>query len=135
MAADLDRTVELLLEAGLPTEDIAVQRLALAAECDGKLLGVIGLESLVDVGLLRSLVVSKDARGQGIGATLVSALESTCIAAGVRELWLLTIDADPFFVKHGYVVRTRKAAPNAIRQTQEFSSLCPDNAVLMSKRL
>jgi amino-acid N-acetyltransferase len=97
--------------------------------------GVIGLESFENLGLLRSLVVSRAARGSGIGAALVAALEAVCRELGVRELWLLTIDADAFFAKLGYVTRSRDAAPEAIRNTAEFSGLCPGDAVLMSKEL
>jgi len=52
---------------------------------------------------------------------------------GIAELWLLTIDADAFFATSGFSVRGRDDAPSAVRASQEFSSLCPDNAVLMSK--
>ncbi len=62
-------------------------------------------------------------------------LHDACRQQAVQEVWLLTIDADPFFEKLGYVVRTRDAAPDVIRGTAEFSSLCPGDAVLMSKEL
>lgn len=135
LAKDLDTTVRLLHEAGLPTEDVTVERLSFVAEKGSELQGVIGMESFVAIALLRSLVVSKEARSAGIGLALVSALESTCIADGVKELWLLTIDADRFFLKLGYVVRGREEAPESIRSTEEFSSLCPGDAILMSKPL
>lgn len=134
-SADLDAVIKLLRDVNLPVEDLSAERLALAAETEGGLCGGIGLESFGDHALLRSLVVSKEVRGQGIGPALVSALESSCIADGITELWLLTIDADEFFLKQGYVVRSREGAPDSIRNTEEFSSLCPGDAVLMSKNL
>ena len=84
---------------------------------------------------MRSLVVSRAARGSGVGAALVAALEAACWDRGIQELWLLTIDADSFFEKLGYAVRSRVVAPDAIRDTEEFSTLCPGDAVLMSKAL
>ena len=132
---DFSAAIELLQCAGLPIEDLTTDRLALVAEKDGELLGVVGVENFGSTALLRSLVVSKNARGAGIGPTLVKALESSSAADGVAELWLLTIDADAFFQKHGYVVQPRDAAPNDIRTTEEFSDLCPGDAVLMKKRL
>ena len=48
---------------------------------------------------------------------------------------MLTIDADSFFEKLDYVARGRDVAPDAIRDTEEFSTLCPGDAVLMSKAL
>lgn len=134
-AADLDTAICLLRNAGLPVEDLSFEQLALSAERDGNVQGVIGLQSFGNAGLLRSLVVSNDVRGAGIGRQLVAALESDCIANGMTELWLLTIDADTFFAQLGYRVRQRHEAPDVIRGTAEFSGLCPDDAVLMSKPL
>ncbi len=135
MPADLDAAIELLQSASLPVEDLSVDKLALVAEKDKKLQGVIGLELHGDCALLRSLVVAIDARGAGIGPALVTALESICQVNGAGELWLLTIDADVFFAKLGYLPRDRADAPDAIRSTEEFSELCPGDAVLMSKML
>jgi len=132
---DLAATVELLDKAGLPVSDLSADRLALVAEKSDLFQGVIGLESFGDTALLRSLVVSADARGTGIGPALVTALEVTCTADGVTELWLLTIDADGFFAKLGYETRDRSEAPEAVQSTEEFQGLCPGDAVLMSKKL
>ena len=134
-ATDLEPSIELLEKAGLPVTDLAADRLALVAENDKVFQGVIGLESFGAVALLRSLVVAAGARGIGVGPALVTALEVACLADGVGELWLLTIDADAFFTKLGYDTRDRADAPNSIRTTEEFLGLCPGDAVLMSKRL
>jgi len=133
--ADLDAAIELIQSASLPVEDLSADRLALVAEKDEKFHGVIGLELYGECALLRSLVVSIDARGAGIGPALVTALETICQVDGVGELWLLTIDADVFFAKLGYMTRDRADAPDDIRRTEEFSGLCPGDAVLMSKKL
>jgi len=132
-ARDLPCAIELLRRAELPTEDLAAGHLVLVAEGEAGVLGVIGLEAFEDVGLLRSLVVSPPARSEGVGRALVDALESLARERGIAELWLLTIDADAFFATSGFSVRGRDDAPSAVRASQEFSSLCPDNAVLMSK--
>lgn len=132
---DLDAAMVLLESAGLPIADLSPRKLALVAEKDGIYQGVIGVEGFGRSALLRSLVVSQKARGAGIGAALVSALETNCRADGIGELWLLTIDTDSFFTNLGYVSRDRADAPDTIRQTDEFSGLCPGDAVLMSKNL
>jgi len=134
-AADLAVTIKTLEKAGLPVADLCAERLAFVAEKNDLFQGVIGQESFGSVALLRSLVVSADARGAGIGPALVTALEIASLADGVRELWLLTIDADRFFAKLGYVIRDRVDAPETIRNTEEFSGLCCGDAVLMSKKL
>tara|TARA_R110002096_G_scaffold154_31_gene1053 strand:+ start:2941 stop:3387 length:447 start_codon:yes stop_codon:yes gene_type:complete len=133
--ADIESAKTLLHDAGLPTGDLTAEHLALVADQDGEFLGVVGLESFAEVALLRSLVIDTSARGTGIGPALVTALETASSCDGVQEMWLLTIDADAFFLKLGYKVRDRSEAPDVIQTTEEFSSLCPGDAVLMSKSL
>ncbi len=135
VAGDLDASIALLQDAGLPSADLTLGKIALVAEKDQLFQGVIGMESFGRTALLRSLIVSPAARGSGVGPALVTALEAACVADSVGELWLLTIEADRFFEKLGYVVRQRDDAPDSIRSTGEFSGLCPDDAVLMSKAL
>ncbi len=132
---DLGAALQLLEHAGLPIADVSAERLCLIAESDRGICGVIGREVFRNIALLRSLVVSREARGSGIGAALVARLEALCSADGIEELWLLTIDAERFFASLGFTVRERTEAPPAIQGTEEFSSLCPGDAVLMSKNL
>ena len=87
------------------------------------------------MGLLRSLVVAGNARNTGLGGKLVGALESAAVTAGIAELWLLTIDAERFFLRHDFEIVDRTAAPDEIRRTDEFSALCPESAFLMRKSL
>ena len=85
--------------------------------------------------MLRSLVVEKSARRYGLGGKLVGALESAAQTAGIAELWLLTIDAERFFQRHDFEIVDRAAAPGEIRNSDEFSTLCPGTAWLMRKSL
>ncbi len=123
--------------AGLPLEDLtaAHMRNFLIATAGNAAVGMIGLEQFNDIGLLRSLVVEPSSRRHGAGRALVAALEKQATSAGVRELWLLTIDADEYFARLGFETMSRDAAPAAIQMTEEFSSLCPGDAVLMRKKL
>jgi len=132
---DLPSTIEMLRAAGLPTEDLSVGRLAFVAEINSDIKGAIGLETFGDGGLLRSLIVLPNAQGEGVGSLLVRSLEQSARERGIRELWLLTIDADGFFSRFDFIVRSRNLAPDSIRRSEEFSTLCPDDAVLMSKSL
>ena len=134
-AADPAASKELLRKAGLPVADLSAERLAFVAERNGVFQGVIGVESFGTTGFLRSLVVSADARGAGVGPALVTALEVASLASAIEELWLLTIDADRFFEKLGFATRDRADAPDAIQGTEEFRGLCPGDAILMSKEL
>lgn len=126
----------LLTAAGLPVEDLDDATVdVIVAIQDDVLVGAIGLESFGDDGLLRSLVVSPDARGGGIGRHLVDAIEAHASAAGFDSLVLLTTTAAPFFAARGYQVINRTDAPVAVQASAEFRSLCPASATCMRKSL
>jgi amino-acid N-acetyltransferase len=123
----------LLEEAELPASDLTDAHLRhFFAHGDD---GVIGLELYPPVALLRSLAVAPAAQGRGIGTALVQKAERHARSQGVTEIYLLTTTAARFFARAGYELIERGAAPQAIRDTQEFSSLCPASSALMRKRL
>ena len=134
---EFEAAMRLLAEAGLPVADLANKDPGgfLAARIGDNFAGFVGLEHFGETGLLRSLIVDPAFRGAGLGRVVVAALESHARDRGIAELWLLTIDADDWFAGLDYVARNRADAPESIRQTDEFSGLCPDDAVLMSKAL
>jgi len=136
-SSDLTIAKAWLTAEGLPTDDLTVDHMDsfIVATQSGKPVGIIGIEKFAEVGLLRSLIVDSACRGVGLGARLVAELELRAQSERIDELWLLTIDADPFFARHGYIVAERDDAPEVIRNTAEFSTLCPGDAVLMRKHL
>ena len=130
--ADIDR-VESLLEANdLPTDDVGSEEIRLfCARIDGELVGVGGLEVYGSTALLRSVAVVPSVRGEGYGTSLVRALEERAAALGASEVYLLTTSAAGFFRNRDYEGIEREAVPQSIRQTTQFSSLCPDSATCM----
>lgn len=136
-AGDWPAIRALLVDNGLPVDDLGPDRLDgfLVAEDGAELAGLVGLQVFGTIGLLRSLVVAERARRDGLGGKLVGALEAAAETAGLRELWLLTIDADRFFRRQGFDVVDRAFAPESIRATEEFAGLCPESAFLMMKAL
>jgi amino-acid N-acetyltransferase len=97
--------------------------------------GLVGLELLGDVALLRSLVVSPDARSSGMGTALVQFAENYARAQGARAVYLLTATAEAFFARRGYAAAARDLAPPAIRATREFAGICPASSAFLSKQL
>lgn len=136
MHADADVT-RLIAEAGLPVSDLAGgQGLELLGLREGgTLVGVIGLQVLGAVGLLRSLAVSPGRRGAGFGTTLVSDAEALAARVGIGTLYLLTTTAAPFFARLGYETIPRSGAPAAIAGTTQFAELCPVSSIFMRKVL
>lgn len=128
---------ELLAACQLPYSDLTPSHLEhFMAAWDGpQMAGVVGLELLGDVALLRSLAVPAEYRGRWIGSQLTRRAEAYARSQGVQVLYLLTLTAEGFFARRGYRVVGRDTAPAAIQETTEFRSLCPDSAVCMVKHL
>ncbi|MCP3978268.1 MAG: GNAT family N-acetyltransferase [bacterium] len=127
-----------LLDAcGLPSADIdeALLREFVALEDEGRLVATGGLELYPPVALLRSVAVAPATRGKGIAATLVRALEERAFRRGATWVYLITTDADGYFRRLGYAAVARDEVPAAIRETEQFSSLCPGDATVMLKEL
>jgi amino-acid N-acetyltransferase len=133
---DLPAVQALLARNALPFEDIAPHfgHFLVAREA-AVLRGVAGIEVHGAAGLLRSVCVDAAARGRGLGHRLCDALEARAIASGLDDLYLLTTTARAFFERRGYTAIDRAAAPERIRETAEFRSLCPSSAACLHKRL
>ena len=97
--------------------------------------GGVGFEQVGDVGLLRSLVVRREAQARKLGSSLVVEAERLARSVGIRELVLLTQTAADFFERRGYARIERTTAPSAIAQSSEFRTLCPSTATCMIKSL
>lgn len=129
--------IELLRKADLPTQDLTPAHVDdfYFAGSSAQPTGLVGLEIFGDVALLRSLVVAPERRGLGEGQRLLEHAETQARSRGVRELYLLTTTAEPFFAKHGFSRAVRDSAPASIRTTREFAGLCPASSAFMSKLL
>ena len=97
--------------------------------------GIVGLELLNTVALLRSLAVVPSRRRVGLGTKLVAYAEDYARDLGIKSIYLLTNTAESFFKHCGYKRTGRDDAPSAIRETKEFSEICPVSSVLMVKHL
>lgn len=134
-ALDLPGIRWLLAAEHLPFDDLTERSLkTFVVLQDGKhVAGAVGIEVYEEVALLRSLVVAAELRRHGYGDQLTSAIEALAEKAGVKSIYLLTTSAEAFFNRRGYRRIERSQAPAAIRETTQFSALCPASAVLMVK--
>jgi amino-acid N-acetyltransferase len=134
---DLAAVRTLLNAARLPDADLTDAHLEhfFHATSPSQPLGVVGVELLGELGLLRSLVVRDDHRESGLGSALVKHVEDYARSQGVRDLYLLTTTAQTFFAARGFHAVSRDQAPHAIKSTREFAAICPASAVLMTKHL
>lgn len=127
--------VALVASCGLPTEDLRPGVQHVWGRWDGEpsaggpLVGVIGLEVHGTVGLVRSMAVDPDHRGQGLASSLFDELAAWWNGQG--PLVLLTETAEGFFARRGFRVVDRDALPQAVHASAEFQGLCPVSARAM----
>jgi amino-acid N-acetyltransferase len=134
-AEDAPAVKALIRQCGLPVEDIDAVSGFLVARDGGAIAGTVGLERLGKVGLLRSLAVKQEERNHGLGRALCERALDNAKKEGLRAMYLLTTDAQPFFRKLEFSDSPRDSAPREIRSTAQFRTLCPDTATLMARDL
>jgi N-acetylglutamate synthase-like GNAT family acetyltransferase/SAM-dependent methyltransferase len=123
----------LLASAGLPTDGVRDQfgpSYALATRA-GAVVGVAGVEVYGSWGLLRSVAVTPDAQGTGVGEALVRDRIGWAGGRGLAGMVLLTTTVPDFFTRFGFERIDRSAAPSKLMDSSEFASICPETAVVM----
>ena len=131
--SDTPAILSLLKVQGLITADLATTNWThfFVSTSDGRIVGIVGLEILQTVGLLRSLAVAPDHQGHQIGTDLTRTLIHHAQALNISTLFLLTTTAPKFFERFGFATINRDETPAVIKTTAEFSQLCPAEAVVM----
>lgn len=133
---DLLPALELLRRSDLPEKGVAdAFGHYFVVSDDMQLVGVAGLEIHEADGLLRSVVVDPDHRGQGLAEALVDAVVDRAKRLRLRALYLLTTTARDYFGKRGFVDCPREQAPDGIRTSWEFTTGCPTTSAFMKKAL
>jgi amino-acid N-acetyltransferase len=133
---DLAVIRRLLEDAGLPTSDLAAAnpRFTVLHE-HGRIVAAGALQPFGSAALVRSVVVAGDRRRAGLGHVVVQELEHRARTDRIGRLILLTHTAAEFFARQGYRVIERHAAPQDVRGSEEFRSLCAASATCMEKVL
>ena len=131
-----DDIIALLSAAKLPTDDLPeTLKNFWAMIKNEELIGVVGLETYGNYGLLRSLAVRPDYMNQNSAGKLVAQLENLAAAEGLKAVFLLTETAPDYFSRKGYQIITRAEIPAEIQRSSEFSHVCPQSAIAMKKDL
>ncbi len=132
---DRKKAFELLENNKLPTSDLDEDKLLYLLWDEGKVIGTGGLEIFNDCGLLRSISITPAVQGKGHGKFITARMEKFASDSGLLCMYLLTTTAKDFFEKAGYSEVNREDVPDSIRQSSEFSAVCPSTAVVMKKTL
>lgn len=129
-------TFDLLKASKLDSSDLDQPNIRLfCLKENDKLKGVGGLEVIGSVALLRSVAVDTAYQKQGLGVLLVSHIEKAAKELGLSALYLLTNTAADFFKAQNYQVILRDNFAEPLKQTAQFSGLCPVSAVCMKKEI
>jgi len=134
--SDVSAILSLLTASGLPTDGFA-EHIAntLVARDGGRIVGSAALEIYGTDALLRSVAVDEALRGQGLGISITQATLDLAVTEGVRTVYLLTETGGDFFPRFGFTPTTRVAVPERVRQSVEFTTTCPDTALVLYKHL
>ena len=127
--------MNLLQAQNLPVTDIKEDTLLYILLDDATPVGTAGLDIFDDCALLRSISVTGKLRGKGYGRILNEQVERFAKDSGIKCMYLITHTARDFFDRQGYCVIDRTAAPDVIKQTEQFTGICPSSAVVMKKRI
>jgi N-acetylglutamate synthase-like GNAT family acetyltransferase len=130
---DLGRVKGLLLECDLPVDGLDQQfgEAYCVAEHDGQIIGAGGIEVYGSHGLLRSVAVLPTWRGKSIGHKLIIDRLAWAESRGLTHVFLLTTTAAQYFERFGFRSLDRGAVPPEIKKSSEFSSICPESAIVM----
>ena len=135
-AADLPRVLALLALHQLPLEGLEKPLATLLVARHGpEIIGSAALEVYADGALLRSVAVSPDVQGHGVGRLLTEAALSLGVTIRMPAIYLLTTTAETYFTRLGFERTDRAAVPESVKASLEFESACPASAVVMRKLL
>lgn len=102
---------------------------------DNNIIGSGGLEVYGKNALLRSLAVDEKHRHQKLGIRMVNDLMEKAKHLQIENLFLLTETARTFFEKKGFQDIERTEVPETLRNSSEFTSVCPSSATCMMYKL
>ncbi len=133
--------LQLLERVDLPTEGVKEHfvsflvglKTSADSSTDAQVIACVGLEMYGPSALLRSLAIHLSYQGKGFGKKMVEAASTWAKEHDVRQLFLLTDSAVDFFHKLGFTNINRNLVPQGVRQSIEFTKLCPTAPCLTKK--
>ena len=129
---DLEEVLTLLKQVNLPIEGVKEHfKNFFVTKEDKTIVGCVGLEIYEEVGLLRSIALQPSFQGKGLGEQMVSKIETYSVENRINKIYLLTETAEKFFLKLGYRIIPREETDPRIKQSNEFTTICPSSPVMM----
>jgi amino-acid N-acetyltransferase len=130
--ADLPVIRQLLIDNKLPVSGIDDHWKTFIVARDGDaIVGCGGSEAYKFAALIRSVAVADSHRSRGIGRSIVRQLLDRLASRGIREFYLLTTTAQPYFAKRGFKPIDRDEIHPQLLASTELQGACPESAVCM----
>ena len=109
------------------------QRLSTTIACEdgGRLAATSCVEDFGSTGLLRSVAVRDDLRGQGLGLLGVAAALSEARRRGIHHAALFTESASSFFERLGFRRIDRSELPASVQESAQAAGECAESAAAM----
>lgn len=131
---DFNAIQALLMQHQLTVDGLAQHILHFEVVMDNnQLIGVAGAEHYFPFALIRSVAIDSQYQHRQLGKQLIETLLSKLNAEGFTTYYLLTETAPTFFSKLNFQIISRNEVPLVIQQTQEFATICPTSAIVMTK--
>ena len=99
----------------------------------GRLLGVMGIQDVQDVTLIRHAYVRTQNRKQGIGGQLLSFLRTQTKRTILIGTWKDAVWAIKFYEKHGFKLVSRKQKDELLRKYWSISERQIETSVVLSE--
>ena len=99
----------------------------------GALLGVMGIQPVEDVDLIRHAYVLPSAQGQGVGGALMAHLEARVSRQLLVGTWAAASWAIRFYERHGYVAVPREQVPELLRRYWSIPERQIETSVVLAK--
>ena len=101
---------------------------------EGVLVGVMGIQHVKDVTLIRHSYVRTDRRGQGIGGKLLSHLRGMTVRPILIGTWADAVWAVRFYEKHGFRLVTQEEKDRLLKKYWSIPERQIDTSVVLVDR-
>jgi glycerol 3-phosphatase-2 len=131
---DAPGLADLLEKSGLDASGLEdrLARTVMSDDDAGAPIATASVETWDSEGLLRSVAVSEEARGTGLGLLAASAAIAVARSAGVQRVWLFTETAASFFARLSFEGVSRSALPAVVAgSSQALDEACEAAAVMV----
>jgi len=103
-------------------------------ELDGELLGVMGIQDVDDVTLIRHAYVRPTAQREGVGGRLLRSLLAKATAPVLIGTWADATWAIAFYEKHGFAVVSAEEKTRLLRRYWDIPERQVETSVVLAQR-